>query len=248
MPGIEHRCDGAPELLAGILRKWRAVLALDGCFVVGDNFAPRLLVEIRVGGKSVEVLEVLEDVLERAVIDTQNDIAVHLNKAAITVEREAGIARQRGQPFNGFVVQPEIKDGVHHSGHRGTRTGPDRDQQRPLFIAETAGDRFADRVECLHHVGSQRVGQFVSGSEERFANVRRDRESGRHRKPEPRHLREIGTLAAEKFRHAGAALGLAGDEGVNPFPFAVSVWLCHQTSGAVFMLTVMCFRETCHSS
>ena len=108
VPGIEDRRDGAPELLAGILRKWRAVLALDRGFVIGDNFAPRLFVEVGIGGKSIEVLEILENVLERAVIDAQNDIAVHLNEAAITVEREARIPRELSQSFDGPVVEPEI--------------------------------------------------------------------------------------------------------------------------------------------
>ncbi len=94
---------------------------------------------------------------------------------------------------------------------------------------------------------SQGIGQLVSGGEESLANFRRDREPRRHGQAERRHLGKIGALAAEKLGHVGAALGLAGDEGVNPFPFAVSVRLCHQTSGAVFMLPMMPRQETCHS-
>jgi len=181
-------------------------------------------------------------------LHAHDDVSIHLNKTAITVEREARIARELSQPFDGPVVEPEIKDGVHHAGHRGTRTGPDGNQKRPLLVSKTGGDGLPNHGECLHHVASQGIGQFVSGSEERLADIRRDRESGGHGKAKRRHLREIGAFAAKQLRHVGAALGIAGDEGVNPFPFAVSVWLCHQTSGAVFMMTMMCFRETCHSS
>ena len=57
VPGIEDRRDGAPELLARILRKWRAVFALDRGLVVGDDFAPRLFVEIGVAANPLRFLK-----------------------------------------------------------------------------------------------------------------------------------------------------------------------------------------------
>ena len=78
---------------------------------------------------------------------------------------------------------------------------------------------------------------------EGVANLGRDREPGRHRQSESRHLGKIGALPAQKLGHAGAALGFAGDEGVNPFPFAVGVRLCHQTSDAVFMPPIILVRS-----
>jgi hypothetical protein len=49
------------------------------------------------------------------------------------------------------------------------------------------------------------------------ADLGRNGESGRHRQPEARHLREPRALAAEQLAHARPALGLAAAEGVDPF-------------------------------
>ena len=48
------------------------------------------------------------------------------------------------------------------------------------------------------------------------ADLGGDGEAGRHRQAEVRHLGEVRALAAEQFAHAGAALGLAAAEGVDP--------------------------------
>ena len=62
---------------------------------------------------------VLEDVLEDAVVDAENDVGIHLDEAAIAVVGEAGIAGARGEPFDGAVVEAEVEDRVHHARHRG---------------------------------------------------------------------------------------------------------------------------------
>ena len=187
----------APQSCSPVSAEMARRLALDRGFVIGDNFAPRLFVEVGIRGKSVEVLEVLEDVLERAVIDAQNDIAVHLNKTAITVEREARIARELSQSFDGPVVEPEIKDGVHHAGHRGSRTGPDRDQKRPLLVSKTGGDGLPDHGEGLHHVARKASGNLFPAATNASQTSVVIVKSGRRGKAERRHLREVGALAAK---------------------------------------------------
>src|SRR5690606_15601345 len=64
------------------------------------------------------------------------------------------------------------------------------------------------------------------------ADLGGDGEARRNGQAEARHLGEVRPLAAEKVGHAGAALGLAGSEGVDPFGRRVAGWLyrCHYAS------------------
>ena len=75
LPGAEHGADRAPELLVGVLRERLAGLALDRRLVVVDR--PRCqssALELGVERVAVEVLVVVEDVLEHAVIDAEHDV------------------------------------------------------------------------------------------------------------------------------------------------------------------------------
>ena len=44
--------------------------------------------------------------------------AVHHDEAAVGVIGEARVFRFRGKAFDGFVVESEVEDGLHHTGHR----------------------------------------------------------------------------------------------------------------------------------
>ena len=63
-------------------------------------------------------------------VEFENDIGIHLDEAAIAVPCEARIARRGSETFNRSIVQAKVEDGVHHPGHRYTRTGTDRNKQR----------------------------------------------------------------------------------------------------------------------
>ena len=67
-------------------------------------------------------------ILSRALLHAHHDVSVHLNKAAIAIPGEAFVVAHLGQREDGLVIQAEIKDCVHHAGHRITRTGTDRDE------------------------------------------------------------------------------------------------------------------------
>ena len=49
---------------------------------------------------------------------SQYDIAIHLNETAVGVPGETRISRLQGNPFHGYVVESQVQDGVHHTGHR----------------------------------------------------------------------------------------------------------------------------------
>ena len=50
-------------------------------------------------------------------MDTKNYVAVHVDESAITIESEGTTSGDIRQPLNGFVVEPEVQDSVHHPWH-----------------------------------------------------------------------------------------------------------------------------------
>src|SRR6185312_14470153 len=100
----------------------------------------------------IKVFEVFKNVLERAMIDAEYHVSIHLNEAAIAIEGEPRIPRQLGQSLNGLVVEAEIQDRVHHAGHRSTGTGTHGHEQRTLFVAEAARNAVADCTEGAHDI------------------------------------------------------------------------------------------------
>ena len=71
-----------------------------------------------------------ERVLEARAVDAEHDSAEHLQEAAVGIPREALVAGQGGQAGDGFVVEAEIQDGVHHARHRKFGARAHADEQR----------------------------------------------------------------------------------------------------------------------
>ena len=212
IPGTENGADRAPELGARILRKRFAGALLDQILEALHEFFQIIDRELDVGEIVVAVtfvLEVLDHALERLVIfarallHAHHDVAVHLQKTAIRIPGEARVVRLLRDDLDHGVVHPEVEDGVHHPGHGIARAGADRNEQRTLFVAEFLADRFLHLGErgLDLRLQSARVGAFVFGKI--GADLGRDRESGRDRQTDPRHLSEVGAFAAQERLHAG---------------------------------------------
>ena len=65
-----------------------------------------------------------------------DDLAVHLDQAAVRVEREPWVAGRGREPLDRDVVQAEVEDRVHHPGHRDRGAGADGDEQRVGRVPE----------------------------------------------------------------------------------------------------------------
>ena len=77
------------------------------------------------------------DILFKAALgQLHHHVGEHLDKAAVGVIDEAGIARQLHHGLGHLVIHAQIQDGVHHTGHGGPGTGADGDQQRILAVAQ----------------------------------------------------------------------------------------------------------------
>ena len=128
-PRTEHRADRAPQLLMGVLRERLTGLFLDTGFVLRDELFQIVGVEIGIERIAVAVLELVEDFLERTMLKTEHHVGIHGDKAAVAIQGKAAVAGFFRQRLHRYVVQSEIKHGVHHAGHRRAGAGAHRNQQ-----------------------------------------------------------------------------------------------------------------------
>jgi hypothetical protein len=216
-PAVEHRADGAPELIARVLREGVAEFAADQGLVCGHHGLPVVGGE---GGVDVDaelILTIVEDFLEHVVVEAQDHVRIHLDETAIAVEGEATVSGELGEPLHRLVVQAEVEHGVHHPRHRGARPRAHRHQQGVGRVAEALahntldhGDGGVDFRAQAGRIGFPRQVEVV-------ARLGSDGESRWHRQAQRRHLGEIGALAAEQGLHPGVAVGSSAAKGVDPF-------------------------------
>ncbi len=189
VPRFEDGPDRATELFLGVLRERPSRL---------------LLVDRLVGlDQARQVVFLLpERIVEAVRVDVVDDLAVHLDQPAVRVEREALVARAAGETRDGLVVQADVQDRVHHPRHRDGGAGADGDEQRVVGVAEALSGRLFEAGEVLVDLRFEALGKLTAGGHVGAAGVRRDREAGRNRDAELRHLGEADPLAAEEVATA----------------------------------------------
>ena len=150
------------------------------------------------------------------VIDADDHVAEHVDQPAIGVVGESLVAGRVRQADDGMVVQAEVENRVHHAGHRGGGAGADGDEQRIVAIAELLADLFLQHGDILSHVVHQvraAIASYACSTESQQAGG--DREAGRHRQADARHLGQVRSLAAEQRLLVAAAIGAGGAEVIN---------------------------------
>ena len=85
-------------------------------------------------------------------LEFQHDVAVHLHEAAVAVVGEAGVTRFACQAFYHFVVEAEVEDGVHHTGHRGAGTATHAHEQGIGGIAELLVGELFDVFDATFNI------------------------------------------------------------------------------------------------
>ena len=100
-------------------------------------------------------------VLVGALLHAEDDVAVHLDEAAVAVPREARVAGLGRQRLDGLVVEAEVEDRVHHAGHRVAGAGADRHQQRVLQVAELLAGLLLERGDAGLHLACAACGGYV---------------------------------------------------------------------------------------
>src|SRR5260370_34234130 len=92
-------------------------------------------------------------IFARSLLHAHDDVAIHLQKPAIRIPGETCVAGFLRDNLDHFVVHPEIEDRVHHSGHGIARARANRNQKRPLLVAQFFANWFLDFSQSRFHFG-----------------------------------------------------------------------------------------------
>ncbi len=87
-----------------VLRERPAPCPRDDGLVLGHKRFPVLGSQIGVEERALVFLGDLQRFLERAMIEPEHDIGIHLDEAAIAVPGEAGVAGGFGKAAHGLVI------------------------------------------------------------------------------------------------------------------------------------------------
>ena len=117
-------------------------LLLNGCFKQLDKLLEFIHIHFVIKRDATLFLYINNDSLKRINVfligwfHAENNVTVHLNKATVAVISKAFIAGLTGQTFYNFIIETEIKNGIHHTGHAGTGSRTYTDEQRIIYIAK----------------------------------------------------------------------------------------------------------------
>ena len=201
VPRPENSTNSAPQLFPRIVRKGRARVFSYELLVTLDD--PEEILRGQVGIRRRALLDpaTRQEFFEYFSLHLENDRGVHLEEPPAAVESEPFSGR-RGKARDRRRRQAEIQDRVHHSRHGRSGAGADRDEKRVRGIAELPGRRLLEPREGLFDF---RFEAFeIPGADVIEAHRGVDRESGRHRNSERRHLGQTRALPAPSFSFAEA--------------------------------------------
>ena len=144
---------------------------------------------------------------KHARLDAEHGRPEHLQQPPVGVVGEplAAVGHLR-ESVHGLVVEPDVEHRLHHPGHRELRTGPHRDQQRPVGLAELAAHLLLERLQVLADLLGQLFGSLPL-LQVGPARLGADREPRRDRQAQVRHLGQVRALAAQQVALVLAALG-----------------------------------------
>ena len=136
VPGAEHSLDCFHQLHAGILRELVPLLLLIELLVLSDDILKILCCQLGIEFIAVPALLSFQDGVEKGLRLSHNDIGEHLDKSPVRVISKSRISGLLRKADNGNIVQSEVQDCVHHSGHGNRSAGTYRDQKRIVLITE----------------------------------------------------------------------------------------------------------------
>ena len=223
-PAAEHGADSAPKLLLGIGGEVATSLLLDGLLEALNEFLKRLHREVLVEHNALLLLHLLDDSLERIDVllvlglHAEHNVAVHLNETAIAVINEVGVAGLCHHALGHLVVQAKVKDGVHHTWHRGTGTRTNRNQQRVLRIAKLAVHQLLRVSHGFRHLIRKQLNNLcLAYFIILIASVCGNRKARRHWHSDKIHFCQVGTLATQQVSHVCTTFGLTVTEEIDSF-------------------------------
>ena len=207
VPAAENRFDCFEELFLRIGRERFADLCLILCFELACEFFEVVCGEFDVIGDAFFLFEFVNESFEVLLADFHNDVGEHLNKTSVAVPSPSGIAGFLCQNFHNVVVETEVEDCVHHTGHGRSCARTNGNEKRIFFVTEFHARFFFELGDVFHDFRFDVVVDLSAVLIVLSACFGRNSETVRNRKTDVGHFCEVCALAAEKFTHFCIAFG-----------------------------------------
>ncbi len=148
-------------------------------------------------------------------LDIEDDVAEHLDEAAVGVIGEARVLGALGQSLDALIVEAEVQNRVHHAGHGKLCARAHGDEQGvgtgTELLALQGFELLEGSIHLVVHVFADLAAHVLA------TGFGLNRESRRNRETSVGHLSKTGALATKDVLHLAVALGLAAAEGINVF-------------------------------
>src|SRR5215469_8389970 len=152
LPGAEDGVTGHDQLLVRILGEVALGVLFDHLLVLSDHLLQRLGVEFGVELHFALLFLAVENFVEGVLLDIEDDIAKHLNQAAIGVVGKARIVSAPAQGLDALIVEAKVEDRVHHARHGELGAGSNAHQQGILALAELLALQLFESRQRLFHL------------------------------------------------------------------------------------------------
>ena len=205
VPGTEHGLHCANQLLLRVRREIRADLRLVLCLELSGQLLQIVRRQLYVQLHALLRLHLIDELFKIFLSNLHHDVGIHLDKSAVAVPRPARIARRLCQGLHYFLIQSEIQDGVHHTGHGCSCTGTHGNQKRVLFVPEFLSCHLLQLRHGLHDLAHDLVINLSSILVILGTRLCRHRKALRYRQSQACHLGQVRTLAAQQVPHTSVA-------------------------------------------
>jgi len=207
VPGAEHGLDGGEELFLGIVGEVLAQLVLVLSLELVGQLVQVFSGQLGIKGDALLFLHGVDQLFKVLLAHFHNDVREHLDEAAIAVPRPAGIVGFFSDDMHNLLVQAQVQDGIHHTGHGSAGTGAHGHQQRIFHIAELLAGDLLHLGDVLHDLGLDLVVDLAAVLIILGAGFGGDGEALRYGQTDVGHFSQVGALAAQQLTHLGVAFG-----------------------------------------
>ena len=163
-PAAKNGLDGKAQLELRIMREDRFAVGdlklgiQAGLDVIGEDALERLDKLLQVLGRKLGIdantgdqTSLGQGVLEQIGIDAHDDVGEHLDKATIAVPGKARVLCLSDETLDGIVVETQVENRVHHTGHGERSARPHRYEQRVVGVTEPRGLPLRQRSHRARH-------------------------------------------------------------------------------------------------
>ncbi len=211
-------------MLDRIVGEVLARTVLDGAFEACNKELELVHIEVLIQFDAADLFHFVDDGLKRVNLGfvggfhAQYHVAVHLYETAVAVVYEVRVVGFLDHAFSHYIIEAEVEDGIHHTGHGSACAGANADQQRVGRVTEFAVHQGLDVLDSCQYIIVEEFHDFLLAYlVVLVANISCDGESGRNRNTDKVHLCAVSAFTTQFGAHRGVALCFAVTKGVNSF-------------------------------